>query len=473
MERKPEHIDEIFKNRLYDAAPPPPAFVWDNVERELRKRKRRFLFWLFPIGLAATGLIGWLWMQKNAASAAFVQPSDAIEHQSIQSTGALAQVEYAKEPTSNTAQAKMPVKETVPAFTETPRIANPKGVYGQNSVNVAALPFAKKAKPANNTSDPDQETIVQIPDAIPQETFWGKGTAVSTNFSSSLLPAIKSGNAFCYRLNQVKNEDLVKKTWPKDVASPVFKSRAKKPVRHCYDFTKQPQAWLIEAYVGPSLAQGEMVTTPDNRPYLNERLSTEKRDVAFNAGLRASLMMRGNFLLRTGLQYDQMTEVFEYIDPDFVVYHVNHYTNSNGQVVWDTVGVDYGEKYLKTYNRFGMLDIPVNVGVELRKGRSGFNINAGMSFNILFWKRGAIVSPATDEPAWFTPNKHDLTVFKKRTGMSATASVQWFYHINPRMRVFIEPYFKKILNPVTVSQHPVEQRYGIVGLRFGATRILD
>lgn len=340
---------------------------------------------------------------------------------------------------------------------------------GSSKMYVAAINTTAAAAPGAPLNLP--ETSSKAPS--PQKTFFDDGN-VWAGFSSAMLPLHQPVNISTNK-TAFLTADPVRKLWPDALKPRASKPRAKKAVKNCYDFSHQPSAWMVEAYVGPSLAQRELISSPDDRPYLNKRLSTEKRDLAFNAGVRASLMLKGNFLLRTGLHYDQMTEVFEYIDPEFVRTIVaNVYHPSTGLTTLDTVGVEYGEKYQKTFNRFGMLDIPVMVGIEMRKGRSGFNINAGMSFNLLFWKRGAILSPVTGEPAWFTPGKKDADeVFRPRAGLSATASVQWFYHVKPRLRIFVEPSFKKIMRPVTGGQHPVEQRYGIGGLRLGLTKILN
>jgi hypothetical protein len=92
--------------------------------------------------------------------------------------------------------------------------------------------------------------------------------------------------------------------------------------------------------------------------------------------------------------------------------------------------------------------------------------------NVLFWKRGDILS-MNDQPASFDPSDGELEVFRPRTGLSVSGSVQWFYHLKPRLRVFAEPYFRQVLRPVTLSTQPVEQRYGIGGIRMGLTKILD
>ena len=167
-------------------------------------------------------------------------------------------------------------------------------------------------------------------------------------------------------------------------------------------------------------------------------------------------------------------ERFEYADPNYKEVNIRQRSvliNGTWQTVSDT-SVSYGEHYTKTYNRFGMLDIPLQMGLEVRNRRSGVSLQAGASINVLFWKRGSILD-MTEQPASFAPADGEIEVFRPRTGLSISGSVQWFYHLRPRLRVFAEPYFRQVLRPVTIDSHPVEQRYGIGGIRLGLTKILD
>ena len=69
-----------------------------------------------------------------------------------------------------------------------------------------------------------------------------------------------------------------------------------------------------------------------------------------NAGIRASYLFAGNFMLRTGLHYDYFVEEFEYIDPNFIKYTVvitQELVNGEWITVPDTVDVQYGSNYLK------------------------------------------------------------------------------------------------------------------------------
>lgn len=252
----------------------------------------------------------------------------------------------------------------------------------------------------------------------------------------------------------------------------------KKPSRYknCYDFNSHPNVFLVDVYAGPSLARKDLrPASPEESWYRQRRLATESSDWAFNAGVRGTLLLNQHFLIRTGLHYDQIVEKFEYADPNYKEVNIRQRSvlvNGTWQTVSDT-SVSYGEHYTKTYNRFGMLDIPLQVGLEVRNRRSGVSLQAGASINVLFWKRGSILS-VTEQPASFAPGTEDgVAVFRPRTGLSVSGSVQWFYHLKPRLRVFAEPYFRQVLRPITIDSHPVEQRYGIGGIRLGLTKILD
>lgn len=456
MDHKPEHIDKAFQERLQHIAPPPPAFVWDEIERALRKKRRRFLILLFAGGLAGVGVLGyWMLRADQSLPVALNNPVVSNRNTGVVSTNDAAIAAIPDQP----AQVSPPVfsdklagNHRLPTFDPHSAKAPPGTTQAQQTDTPQTVPKEPVA-PANNHIKAEEVASSEVPDS---KLAGGQTiTALPLPFGPLLRPADNIG----FKPGMVKSNVTVR--------------HAKKTVHNCYDFSKRPLVWMVEGFGGPSLAQRELVASPDDRPYLNQRLNTEHPNVAFNAGIRTTLVLQGNFLLRTGLQYDQFTEVFEHIDPDYIKYIVE-IVNQGGHQTIDTVGVEYGEEYLKTYNRYGMLDLPLQAGFEFRKGRSGFNFNAGVAFNLLFWKRGAIISPDTGEPVYFTPGKAGAAnIFKTQSGVSASASVQWFYHLRPRLRVFVEPYFKRVLKPLTLPTHPVEQRYGIAGLRLGFSTILN
>ncbi|AHJ97880.1 hypothetical protein [Hymenobacter swuensis] len=58
---QPEDIDQLFRDRLADHAPTPPAFVWDAIEAEIQPRKRRPAMWLAAAAVALFTLLGGAW----------------------------------------------------------------------------------------------------------------------------------------------------------------------------------------------------------------------------------------------------------------------------------------------------------------------------------------------------------------------------------------------------------------------------
>jgi hypothetical protein len=494
----PNHIDDLLRQRLYDAEVAPPAFVWPEVERALRKRRRRFLFFFFTTGGLAMALAaGWFYRVHNGAIAA-LQPALVSESGAARQGMPTASVTAVETPTAQEIPTASVTSAATPATTHTSggsptlntkttltgreeaRNVTPKSAGLAHPKAASLPPVAREATQAtlariassNVQSDPEQPVAgASVAEAIPAPPA---ARASEPGMKKSALPMLGLNTlpATVQLISASKNG-----TGRLPVVMQVKKfGQYKKQPKVCYDFERHPNVWFIDVYGGPSFASKEMKTdnTDVNQNYLKQRLATEKKDWAFNTGLRGTLLFNQHYMLRAGVQYEQMTEVFQLTKPNTITVDIERrWDPAVGVWVEDTIGVRFGEKFYKIYNRFGMLDIPVQVGVEMRNGRSGFSINGGFTVNVLFWKRGAI---DTDNavPRYFTPGSpNSYEIFKASTGISATCSVQWFYHIQPSLRIFAEPYFRQILQPVTVPGYPIGQRYGIGGIRLGVTKILD
>ncbi|MCC7504011.1 MAG: hypothetical protein IT259_01870 [Saprospiraceae bacterium] len=452
-------IDRLLRERLHNAEVAPPAFVWPNVERELRRRRRRILFfWLTGASVLLGAAVLYWSLIPQGPEAPLAQTGQPTEFQTpvLRPAASMPWATAENQATENPSHAAAPDRDEAAAASQSSGLARPakSTAYSRAAttqpIPPAVAPLLPAAVPATATpavpvSDGAEESTPPVATAPPLARLPFSPAALSEQYS---LPAI----------------------------APPPPSKKRRARRNCYDFEKKPNVWMIDAYAGPSLARKTLRADADNQPYLNRRFDTERRDWAYNAGIRASWLFNKNFLVRSGLHYDQFTEVFEYVNPDDIRYLVEYRTEIvNGQPVTiaDTLDVDFGESYVKTFNRFGLLDIPLVAGVEWRQGNGGVALNAGVSVNVLFWKQGKIMAPGADIPASFTPADESLDVFRTRVGLSATGSAQFFYHLRPTLRVFAEPYYRHILKPVNQASHPVEQRYGIGGVRFGVTKILD
>ncbi len=457
MENTSKNIDELLRQRLQDAEVPPPAFVWPNVERTLRKRKRRFFLWLLLAGIASTGIwTVWSRPALSSATAGNIRTAPAA-------TGCPAsagQPAAAVIPAQQAAVAPVAVS----AGLLTPAAARPSKGAGLTKKSGHSGESATPTATGIATQDPgrtDDERALQLQHPanilLPETT-----AATETNSGIELLPARLA------RIQQPAAQPSLQQVR--------VQTKPKKAPRRCYDFHNNRQAWLVDAYAGPSIGHKSLQTgNPEYTDYLQNRLETEHREIGFNAGVRASYLFAGNFLLRTGLHYDQTVERFEYIDPNYILVNVRitqKFVNGNWVSVTDTVSIQYGSNYLKTYNRFGTLDIPLQAALELRSGPTGVSLNLGGSVNVLFWKRGSILA-LNEKPASFRPKDEQFDVYKTKVGMSLIGSLQWFYHLDLRTRVFAEPYYRHVLQPVVRAGYPIRQTYGVSGVHIGITRILD
>lgn len=478
MDHPSHKMDDIFRQRLQDVEVPPPAFVWAAVEQGLQKRRRkRLLLWVFTLlTAAATGV--WLW-QTNVQHKEVVGLNNnpqVLEKQDVVSEDqTTAQIEETPDYSSTSTAANSPGR-TGDLNSEDKKSSALLGTNSRKSdaITSASAPSAPKKY---NTKAPEinraTNTNAQTQPIFSPEVTLENPAQLATAFNPMGVDAAGDSDQRLRipAINSVTSIAAAEQVPEFKTFKPLTQRKKIQPLL-CYDFAKHPSAWLVDVYAGPSLAQRNLTSRSDNEPYLQERLATEKRSVAMNAGVRVSLMFNRNFLLRSGLNLDHITEEFEFIDPTSVVTTINQ-KYVNGQFVGVDTVVTYGENYLKTYNRYALLDVPLLFGVEMRSGRTGFNVNAGISANILFVKRGAVIDPSTHDPGRIGPGGTlSQSVFRTNLGVSAGASVQWYWHMTPHFRLFVEPSFRQVLRPVTLSSHPVEQRYSILGLRLGATKIL-
>lgn len=457
---QPPNLDHFFRERLHAAEAPPPAFVWPRVEQELRRRRRRFLLWLWlglGLGLAGAGL----WSLGPVGSSAVlsftgvpkvepVHPSDLAPTENMAVAASASPDFPSAAPLSN--------QQTPNEISTSHTVLSPKRYPVEEHA-----PFGPAQPNAPATSPPILPMLpFEIDDLAP--VVAGSSFPASSAPLLAALPGLQGGLRLAYSAPGV--------VLPK--AKPfLFK---KKPRKKCYDFAQHPRVWLVDAYAGPSLPQRQLTASQSGfEDYLRQRHDTERMGWAFHAGLRGSLVFGQHFLLRTGLHYEQMTEVFDYADPDFVKVTIVQFTKFVDNLpvtVIDTV-VEYGEHHVKTYNRFGLLEIPLLAGAEFRAGRAGLSLQAGAALNVLFWKRGTILN-TQGEPASFVPGPAQASpVFRRRAGWSATASAQLFYHLRSKVRVFAEPYYSRSFRPLTLASQPIAQRYTTWGLKLGVTRIFD
>jgi hypothetical protein len=501
-------IDKKTRQRLYDHEVPPPDFVWPKVEAALRHNRRQPLLWWWTGSLLTVGLLAvvWWWVKPTQSE----QPTTGIS--GSQKTEAIAQNSTnntengASEPTSAPVARtgtdvemthRSPITQTkkiAASQTTVSNIVPQKNLQAKGSTppqqpvaaSYAALPvvmdveMGSQTSPVlleNNTATDAVEALNTLQPSDRTQASESTNQPINTrqqNRATMTLPVVLTQNWGWSDISTLQKPTL--RVPQHKAATPTNPTRTtRKANTNCYDFESQRAVWMLEAYGGPLVQRRVMTNQASSEfdAYVKQRISTETEGVGFTSGLHVTGTFLQHVRLRTGIRYDQYTSRMQYVDPLSITYEIRSVFNvQTGQTTLDTLGVHFGEERTSVYNRFGFVEVPLELGFEKRKGRFGVNIQAGISANVLFWKRGSVVSPVTGKPAVFTPGpNNEQAVFTKRAGLSAGGSLQGFWHWRRHTRLFIEPAYRRILQPITLPGHPVRQQSTMWSLRVGAAHI--
>ena len=310
-------MEALMRKKLYDTEVAPPAFVWPNVEAALQKRKRRAFLWIFSgIGVAVlgTGIL----LRFYAGSGVPVPTAQTQGMQQLplaQTTTPIADRNIAETspeitvPTPNTAS-KISAEPALPGMEPTVS-AHKNGIVGGQT---------NHGKAERSPFNPNTAVTIQTVSPITPVTY---GAVASDLGLEAFAPTVASNTfehpASLMFLPQLPTalSQAIAVADPSGLKRPVI--RKKKEPKNCYNFTKHPNAWFFDVYAGPSFAWKDLSTNnPEYKDYRNRRLNSERRDWAFHSGVRGTLLFDGHFMLRLGLHYDQMTEIFEFIDPNSI-----------------------------------------------------------------------------------------------------------------------------------------------------------
>lgn len=460
-----EKTDQLFRQKLHSAAVPPPAQVWTEVELTLRKRRRRVIAW-WILTAALTAGLGGAWWHYSTSS----QTTDAR------------QMAASAPPTAPHSAAAPPASPTLPTLPKKePYSGTPAPTTSFPPLKTAPL-HASYRKPEVITPPVSSANVNALvtPRSAAQLTDAGHEYAASP--SEGLQQAINSnttvtvpGFAGMNMIAPATLPDHLSRPAPVPTLQPVRVIRKKKePADKCYNFDTHPRVWMGEVYAGPLTAHKKLShpSNPELSQYLQQRYHTEGQGWGFVAGARAGVLLSRHYLVQSGVEYEQFSEVFRYSDPSsIIVYTKQVYDPQTGQSTLDTISIEFGSETTRIINRFGRIEVPLSAGYEWRHQRYGWRVTGGAALNVFFGKRGAILDPQTGKPAWFTPETGQNEVFRSRTGLSAHGAAQLFWHPATTTRLFVEPYYRKILHSVTLDSHPLAQRYHIWGIRLGGTLI--
>jgi hypothetical protein len=236
-------------------------------------------------------------------------------------------------------------------------------------------------------------------------------------------------------------------------------------------FGNRKSNWYVEGFVSPDYSVKRTSNTGGNEEYIKRKDSTESYNGAFTAGIRLSTTIGEHLLLKSGLQYSQINEKFNYRAENerrlTTVVTIRTIIRGPGDTltVRDTSIVEQiGYRVKTTYNRYRSFDIPVILGYEWGNDEWRGSINAGVIFNIRSWQQGDMLDTSYIPVAF---DKTSSPVFKHNIGLGLYAGAALIKPIGNRLDVFAEPYMRYNISSMTNSSSPFNQKFHIIGINFG------
>jgi hypothetical protein len=113
------------------------------------------------------------------------------------------------------------------------------------------------------------------------------------------------------------------------------------------------------------------------------------------------------------------------------------------------------------------VDVPLMIGYKWLGKRSGFALQGGVIFNVLFKQKGNLADFNYTASDVNTANQNP---FNATTGLSLAGGISTNHRLNDKLDLMIEPYTRYTLKPINNSNYPLQQKlftYGLfVGLRL-------
>lgn len=485
-----QQFDDFIKNKLQNHSSAVPDGVWERIQAKRENERRGIAWWQqnkkLIIGLTALLLTSYV---------VFIGTNFPVEQAAVSTSSTEEAPASIKPSSSSPDKTLVPGSEAnQPGHENDPLSSSAGSPAATNAIDAPAADVATKNANNQEVKRAVEGTASSIAGAH-ATTVRGKNTGAKNRERFSRLNGrnIVSGHVFEKEIGKQSHDadqevaagvEAFQAFHRADVAlllakeknvlassptSPIRSNKMSWPITDCPSASGSRRSdWFVEVFASPDYAIKSVEA--NNNEFLRRKDSTEKIRSAFTAGIRLSKKMGEHLVMKTGLQYSQINERFDYKSENerkaVTVITVRTIIRSPGDTVrvTDTSTLEQvGYRVKTTYNRYRSIDIPLIIGYEFGNENFRTSINGGLIFNLLSWQHGDMLD-TTFTPVAF--NKSSAS-FKRNVGLGIYAGLQFLKPIGERTEVFAEPYFHYRISSMTNDGSPFNQRFHAAGINFG------
>lgn len=488
-------FDEIFRKKLADQEASYPSNLWSKIEADLDRtqKKNRFLpiYFFSGISLIAAMILSALWINAENGQISPTNESLTIHEHSIEKLQTLEQKASLDDKTEKSEYKAIVIDEAneeISASSIELGLFKPDEAIASNELTIHVEPTASlNSESAQNNRTLGVEMISELDEAdinLNQtslleshslESIQNEFITISNNLIGTESNSLDLNNSrILPDLNTIETTNLSNYEYTPSLS----KALGNPNTVDCEGVDEVKSGFSIDVYFSPDYAIRDLnASSSEFSSYLLERERTENPGLSFSAGGRVSYTNASGFSIRSGLNFTQINETFNYsetfIEQIDTMITITISTGTDGQTTTqiDTiVSQQLGTRDLTTRNSFKSIDLPVLIGLEMPiNDRFSLSINTGFYVNALFQSRGRILS-SEFEPVWITDDTGDLEVFKTGLGISYFGSIGLHHELSPGLELLIEPNLRYYSQSFTIGSYPLTQDYikfgMMTGLRF-------
>lgn len=463
------HIDDLFRNKLSEFEMAPPMHLFDAIDKKRRKPKGFWFFWQNKnyLGLLLLGLVVTTGTILAAIQLDFFSNNSAPKQ--IESFP----IEYQGQSSSPSESAYLPspseaTTTTINKETEETTTAAPIASVNSSKTNQQDAPIKNEKQILANEELLDQ-TIQSSND---NSTLSKDSSKEQLPNQDNSIPEIQfeeaeeiAGPSFA-RVEDFQGFEMLKYN---TLTTIVSEQKAAEYTIPALPYRNGNGVnYYFELLGGPVAASRTL--NPVNEDFtsiVRTRNQAENTILSSRYGFRMAFVNRKGWSIRTGVQFTQIRESFDYVNRVPEISQV--FDPNGGGLIQDTVYIQSGP-LISQNNQLSMLDIPIIVGYEKRIKKWTISAHAGPQFNIAFQNQGLLINE--NLVAVDAASSEGQQAFRNALGMSWYTSLGLQYEIHPGVHLLIEPNFTFGQASITQAPYPVEQRYFTSGLSLGIRKLV-
>ena len=451
--------------------------IWENIEPQLRKKKkRRAIIWFF--GLLGLGLLFLFFQNHESARIASVvatNNSPASPATAAQGGGAKPPFQEKSVLTASDQAAPAEAQEVAAGERLMPRAVAVAASANDNSnekPGKTAMSVSKEADLNHTIMVADHTAPVTAARAgvlLPLAMLDWKRMQHDSVPDTSILQLGRSAKARSQVNRDEKEEDLADNE-PEDEKKP---KRRKK-----WKWQKLQWEHSMGLQAGPALAikrlrERDGATAPVG--LLNNRKSTEHTMESYTVSMFYTAAVRQGLMLKTGLNYRQSNEKFH------LGYHKQEVEQINGvlTVTVNNAGTPIGQttglkdvikttEYSNTaYNHYRFVNLPLGIGYRHTGRKNHWELSGGVDLNLFFRAAGTMYNRYNVLSTFGHGTPSYENVFRKSTGLGLWAGYAYDWRITDQLRWQLSANAQMPLHSVSSADYALVQRYFNVGIQVG------